>query len=62
MSQVQWDKYECAEYVERFAKGYLDVDSMCPIVYDQSDVHEITEAQFLAIGSAGADGIEFGYR
>ena len=45
-----------------FRAGVFHAGAQLHIIYPLARVHVISERGFLAIGSAGADGIEFGYR
>jgi hypothetical protein len=57
-------KYSCHDYFEHdwHEKGYFCEDSQCPVIVPFDEVHEVPNAEFLAVGHAGSDGIDFGYR
>ena len=56
--------FSCQEYFAspRFRRGILLEWAQLQIVYPEHELRVLDDASFLAIGSAGADGIEFGYR
>lgn len=57
-------RFDCDEYfgVPGFRDGVFLPEACLQVVYPESQVHLDEGLGFLAIGSAGADGIEFGYR
>jgi hypothetical protein len=42
--------------------GYFDEASQTLVVVPLSEIYEITESSFLAVGRSGLGGIDFGYR
>jgi hypothetical protein len=52
--------YQCAEYFEDFARGVWSESEQMWLIVSAGDVVE--REDFLVIGRAGVDGIEFGYR
>ena len=56
--------FDCAEYFSSstFRRGVVDPESQLQLIYSESQLRVIKAADFLAVGSAGADGIEFGFR
>ena len=57
-------EFGCEEYFtsSTFRRGVIVAECQTPVVYPASQLRVLPELHFLAIGSAGADGIEFGYR
>jgi hypothetical protein len=56
--------YDCRDYFdsEKFTRGRYDERAQFWTFYAASDVREYPELEFLAVGSPGCDGIEWGYR
>jgi hypothetical protein len=56
--------FNCEEYLAspHFRSGVFLERVQLQVVYAEHELHVVDHARFLAIGSAGADGIEFGYR
>ena len=61
---AKFREFHCAEYFGafQFSLGVFLPEAQLQIIYPSSDLRVIEVSRFLAIGSAGADGIEFGYR
>lgn len=60
----RWRNFACNDYSNsRLATaGYWDESGQCWYIWPAERVCEDTERQFLIIGSAGVDGIDWGYR
>jgi hypothetical protein len=56
--------YRCSEYFasERFTAGYYDESAHFWTFFRVEDLREQPDLEFLAVGSPGCDGIEWGYR
>ncbi len=57
-------QFSCGEYFgsPHFRRGVLLPEAQLQVVYPESQLRLACGNTFLAVGSAGADGIEFGYR
>ncbi len=57
-------RFGCAEYFgsSHFRRGVLLPEAQLQVVYPESQLRLECGNAFLVVGSAGADGIEFGYR
>ena len=60
----KFSKYNCIEYYKSpiSEQGYWDESSQYLYFWPAAQVFEDVEKQFLVIGSAGVDGIDWGYR
>ena len=61
---VRWRDFNCADYFSSplAERGYWDHLSQYWYIWPAERVYEDSELQFLVIGSAGIDGIDWGYR
>ena len=58
-----FEQYECDEYFNSsYANGFYHDESYLQLIYPEKELKEKKEIGFLVVGSAGADGIEFGYK
>lgn len=57
-------EFACGEYFGEplFFRGVFFPEAQLQVVYPAAELRILSVPAFLAIGSAGADGIEFGYR
>jgi hypothetical protein len=60
----EWRAYPCEDYFREgwWGPGHFDEQSQTAVISPVSEVREAAEHEFLAVGRAGSDGIEFGYR
>jgi hypothetical protein len=60
----QWRAFDCSDYFSSAlaVHGYYDEEGEYWYIWPSHRVFEDTEKQFLVIGSAGVDGIDWGYR
>jgi hypothetical protein len=60
----QFKDYDCRDYFDsdKFARGVYDEQARFWTFYIATDVIERPELEFLAVGSPGCDGLEWGYR
>jgi hypothetical protein len=61
---VRWCDFNCADYFSSglAEHGYWDEPGQYWYIWPAERVYEDSELQFLVIGSAGVDGIDWGYR
>ncbi|MBI3864294.1 MAG: hypothetical protein HY290_20615 [Planctomycetia bacterium] len=60
----RWRNYRCDDYFlsQLAVNGYFDESAQQWLIVTAEEVAEDVKAEFLQIGSPGADGIGFGYR
>jgi hypothetical protein len=61
---VRWHEYDCGDYFSSALAehGYWDEPGQYWYIWPADRVYEDVDLQFLRIGSAGVDGIDWGYR
>lgn len=60
----KYQNYNCSEYFESevYRNGVFNLECQLYVVYPEKEVNINHEEKHMAIGSSGADGIEFCYR
>jgi hypothetical protein len=60
----RWRDYLCDDYFRRgwAERGHFDALSQTWVIAPLTEAHEDAAHGFLVVGSAGGDGIDFGYR
>ena len=61
---ARWHEYDCGDYFSSALAdhGYWDEPGQYWYIWPADRVYEDVERQFLRIGSAGVDGVDWGYR
>ena len=58
----RFSEYRCSEYFASFTQGVWSEEEQMWLIVRADEVCERPESEFLVVGRAGVDGIEFGYR
>lgn len=61
-NRATYPDYSCDEYFSRWRAGFFEQEGQHWLVLPSEDMYEVAEREFLAIGTSGCSGIDFGYR
>ena len=58
----RYNSYRCSDYFASFTQGVWSGREQMWLIVSADDVVEQPERDYLVVGKAGVDGVEFGYR